>query len=218
MGTNQPWNWTLTVLKTIKMTLVRPPMTNFKMTVRADCAVMHVACPSPPPVYQSSCQLTAICWGQWKLAFGQKLLAPQVADLWKKANFSPNLLLYWASLVAQLVKNPPAMGDLDSTPGLGRSPGEGKGNPLQYPGLENSMECIIHGVAKSQTWLPLYWLFIGLWVASSWTHFVLKWCLYFRTSTLLVFLCVCVTVPGLSCSMQHLHCHMWDLWWGTWDL
>ena len=43
-------------------------------------------------------------------------------------------------------------GDLGSIPGLGRSPGEGKGYPLQYYGLENSMDCIVHGVAKSQTW------------------------------------------------------------------
>ena len=41
-------------------------------------------------------------------------------------------------------------GDLGSTPGLGRSPGEGKGYPLQYSGLENS-ECIVYGVAKSRT-------------------------------------------------------------------
>ena len=40
--------------------------------------------------------------------------------------------------------------DLGSVPGLGRSPGEGKGYPLQYSGLENSMDCIVHGVAKSQ--------------------------------------------------------------------
>ena len=38
-------------------------------------------------------------------------------------------------------------------PGLGRSPGEGKGYPLQYSGLENSMDCIVHGVPKSQTQL-----------------------------------------------------------------
>ena len=39
----------------------------------------------------------------------------------------------WASLLAQLVKNPPAMReDLGLIPGLGRSPGEGKGYPLQY--------------------------------------------------------------------------------------
>ena len=40
--------------------------------------------------------------------------------------------------------------DLDSIPGLGRSPEEGKGYPLQYSGLENSMDCIVHGVTKSQ--------------------------------------------------------------------
>ena len=96
-----------------------------------------------------------------------------------------------ASLITQLVKNPPAMqetpvqflgqedpwrrdrlptpvflgfpcgsagkesacnvGDLGSIPVLGRSPGEGKGYPLQYSGLENS--CIVHGVAKSLTQL-----------------------------------------------------------------
>ena len=43
------------------------------------------------------------------------------------------------------------MGDLGSIPGLGRSPGEGTGYPLQYSGLENSMNCIVHGVSKSQT-------------------------------------------------------------------
>ena len=37
-------------------------------------------------------------------------------------------------------------GDLGSIPGLGRSPGEGKGYPLQYSGLENSKDCIVHGV------------------------------------------------------------------------
>ena len=40
-------------------------------------------------------------------------------------------------------------GDLALIPGLGRSPGEGKGCPLQYSGLENSMDLVVHGVAKS---------------------------------------------------------------------
>ena len=40
-------------------------------------------------------------------------------------------------------------GDLGLIPGLGRSPGEGKGYPLQYSGLENSMDCIVHRVTKS---------------------------------------------------------------------
>ena len=42
-------------------------------------------------------------------------------------------------------------GDLGSIPGLGRSTGEGKGNPLQYSGLENSMDCIVHGVTELDT-------------------------------------------------------------------
>ena len=42
-------------------------------------------------------------------------------------------------------------GNLGSIPGLGRSPGEGKGYPLQYSGLESSMNYAVHGVAKSWT-------------------------------------------------------------------
>ena len=97
----------------------------------------------------------------------------------------------YTSLIAQLVKNPPAMqetlvrfmgrkihwrrnrlltpvffgfpcgsageestcnvGDLSSIPGLGGSPAEGNGYPLQYSGLENSMDCMAHGVTKSWT-------------------------------------------------------------------
>ena len=65
--------------------------------------------------------------------------------------------LPWTSLVAQTVKclayN---VGDLGLTPGLGRSSGEGNGNPLQYSCLENPMDrgawwATVHGVAKSRT-------------------------------------------------------------------
>ena len=99
----------------------------------------------------------------------------------------------WTSLIAQLLKNPPAMqrpwfsswvgktcwrrdrlptpiflgfpcglagnestcsaGNLGLIPGLGRSPGEEKCYPLQYSGLENSMDCIVHGITKSWTQL-----------------------------------------------------------------
>ena len=43
------------------------------------------------------------------------------------------------------------MGDLGLIPGLGRSLEEGKGYPLQYSGLENSMDCMVHGVAELVT-------------------------------------------------------------------
>ena len=58
-------------------------------------------------------------------------------------------------------------GDLGLFPGLGRSPGEGKGHPLQHSGLENAMDCIVHGVAKSQTGLSDFHL-----------HFILCLLLY----------------------------------------
>ena len=50
------------------------------------------------------------------------------------------------------------VGDLDSIPGLGRSPGEENSYPLQYSDLENSKDtgawqATVHGVAKSWTWL-----------------------------------------------------------------
>ena len=53
--------------------------------------------------------------------------------------------------MAQLVKNLTAKQETDSIPGLGRSPGEGKGYPLQYSDLEISMDCTVDGVAKSRT-------------------------------------------------------------------
>ena len=65
----------------------------------------------------------------------------------------------WASLVAQLVKNLPAMwetwvlGDLGSIPGLGRSPREGKGYPLQRSAL-------VHGVANGWTRLSDFHIYI----------------------------------------------------------
>ena len=64
-----------------------------------------------------------------------------------------------------MVKNPPAIagdaGDLGLIPGLGRSPGVGNGNPLQYSCLENSMErgiwrATVRGIAKSWTQLSTH--------------------------------------------------------------
>ena len=58
------------------------------------------------------------------------------------------LLQYsWASLMAQLVKNPPAMQET----WVGKMPWRTESYPLQYSGLENSMDHIVHEVAKSQT-------------------------------------------------------------------
>ena len=53
------------------------------------------------------------------------------------------------------------VGDLGSIPGLGRSPGEGKGYPRQYSGLKDSMDSIFHGVAKSRTQLSNFHFHFG---------------------------------------------------------
>ena len=61
-------------------------------------------------------------------------------------------------------------GDLGSIPGLGRSPGEGNGNPLQYSCLENSMDggtwwATVHGVTKSQTQLSDFTTCVSMYLA-----------------------------------------------------
>jgi len=70
--------------------------------------------------------------------------------------------MIWASQAALVVKNPPAnardVRDTGSIPRLGRSPGGGHGNPLQYSCLENLMDreawwATVHRVPKSRTQL-----------------------------------------------------------------
>ena len=66
------------------------------------------------------------------------------------------VICIWASLVAQMVKNLPAMWEIRVQSESGRSPGEGNGNPLQYSCLENPMDrgawqATVHGAAKRQT-------------------------------------------------------------------
>ena len=69
--------------------------------------------------------------------------------------------------MAQLLKTLRNAGDLGSIPGLGKSTGEGKGYPHQYSGLENSMDYIVYGIAKSQTWLSDWHYFTYIYSCSS---------------------------------------------------
>ena len=70
-----------------------------------------------------------------------------------------NYTWLWTSLIVQMVKKSACNArDPGSIPGVGRSPGEGNGNLLQYSCLENSMDrgvwwATVHGIAKSHTWL-----------------------------------------------------------------
>ena len=77
-------------------------------------------------------------------------------------------------------------GDLGSIPGLGRSPGEGKGYPLQYSGLKNSMDCIFHGISKSWTQLSNFHFQRRLRVGESfWARlwFLFCWEVWFATDS-----------------------------------
>ena len=85
------------------------------------------------------------------------------------------LFLSWVFLVVQLVKNPLAMQvDPSLILGLGRSPAKGQGYPLQYSGLENSMDCIVHGVAESDTIERLSpFIFLSSHPAYDLSHFII---------------------------------------------
>ena len=74
-------------------------------------------------------------------------------------------------LVAQLVKNPPAM--QGSIPGLGRSPRKGNSHPIQCSVLENSMDCIIHGDSKSRTQLATFRFVLAFLPRSK--HLLISW-------------------------------------------
>ena len=105
---------------------------------------------------------TGMSSGKWlNLA---KLECPTIQNE-KNNSFFTGLLLRWASQVALVVKNPPAnagdIRDVSLIPRLGRFPGGGHGNPLQYSCLENPMDraawwATVHSVTRSQT--PLEWL------------------------------------------------------------
>ena len=84
---------------------------------------------------------------------------------------SYNWLIFLCGLVGK--ESTCNVGDLGSVPGLGSSPGEGKGYPLQYSGLENSRDCTVHGLTKSQTWLSNFYFSLSsilAWRILSWTE------------------------------------------------
>ena len=73
------------------------------------------------------------------------------------------------------------VGDLGSILGLGRSPGEGKGYPLQYSGLENAMDYIVHGVTRDgHNWMTFTWL-LALQMRSV-MHWENKWSVHDHTT------------------------------------
>ena len=99
----------------------------------------------------SSPRVSRGVWPCWYLYF--RLWPP---ELWhnKFSYFKTHGSCY--IVVAQTVKNLPAMWETRFDAWVGKTPGEGTGNPLQCSCLENPMDrgaCWVHGVTKSQTWL-----------------------------------------------------------------
>ena len=95
------------------------------------------------------------------------------------------------------------VGDLGLIPGLGRSPGEGKGYPLQYSALENSMDYAVHGVTKSRTRL------IGF-------HFDFTFLLGTDAMTLFIYLLSFFPWISLFASKLPVCACEWLPWWLRW--
>ena len=91
-----------------------------------------------------------LCWSRIRLQCGRPRFDPWVGKTpWRREKLpTPVFLGFPGSLAGQ--ESTCNVGDLGAIPALGRSPGEGKGYSLQYSGLENSMDCTVHGVTKSQ--------------------------------------------------------------------
>ena len=98
-------------------------------------------------------------------------------------------------------------GDPSSIPGLGRSPGEGKSYPLQYSGLENSMDSIVHGVAKS--WTQLNDFHCNKFMSNTVFSFILQYILlsayYFPLFPPFLFCCCfCLFAFHIDGSLDHI--------------
>ena len=76
---------------------------------------------------------------------------PGVLGIWSESFLTPSLSSKGFPCGSAGKESTCNAGDLGLTPGLGRSLGEGNSYPLQYSGLEKSMDCTVHGVAKSPT-------------------------------------------------------------------
>ena len=125
-------------------------------------------------------------------SFGRKENCLQVAhkgSAWKLFAFPPSLFFFFSKFPDNLVGKESACNawDCGSIPGSGRSPGEGKSYPLQYPGLENSMDCIVHGLQRVGhdwvTFTSLHFLIIvsdGLWQSPGKRTYMEGWNMTFR--------------------------------------
>ena len=113
----------------------------------------RLPCPSPSPGACSRCIRIEM------ISIDVEMIS--IADYSFKVSLSKTLYLIKGFPDSSVGKESACnTGDPGSIPGLGRSPGEGKGYPLQYSGLENSMNYIVHRVAESRTGLSDFHLYL----------------------------------------------------------
>ena len=134
----------------------------------------------------------------------------KMKDTWNRFDLS-------SQAHGSVVKNPPAnAGDVGLIPGLGRSPGEGNGNPLQYSCLKNPMDRgawwpTVHGVTKRQTWPSIY----GLTAWSPWSESG-GWSLYYLCWLCSTHWCENIGIPDCPYHLLNfgIFCYAALLWHG----
>ena len=142
---------TLTICRTINPVAFR----TFTMLCSHHCYPAHPGRLHPKQEFRTHSTATSSTplLGQGQPAFN--------LQFWLLCPFQVTHISRRASGTAQLVKNPPAVQETWVWSLGGRSPGEEKGYPLQDSGLENSMDCIDHGITKNWTRLSHFrFLFI----------------------------------------------------------
>ena len=116
------------------------------------------------PVGSLRVKLTENLWGNFCNVFW--VVFPVCSTCCERSKKFNVIFRFWAVRESGGKESACKAGDPGSFPGLGRSPGKEKGNPLQYSCLENPMDrgawqATVHGVAKSRTWLSNFTLFFN---------------------------------------------------------
>ena len=141
---------------------------------------------------------------RWVLEFGQVCIQIERGKAsWKHSKFCWPFALPWSLSHKESACQ---AGDMGSTPGLGRSPGEGSGNPLQYSRLGNPMDreawrAIVHGESKSWTQLSMQSMYLG------WKGSLGIFCN-------ILYICVCVCICRVLSHFGHVQLFA-TLWTGA---
>ena len=168
-GKNRPLNMMEHLLKTCTWLTGSSPLTPSHVSHHQyNCRRLHLQGNllssdffPPQPVIFFSFLLWS--WHYFKTynLWGLFFISSNIIQFQEGRGLSTGEITHGGSVVKDSLANAGDTGDLDSFPGLGRSPGEGNGNPLQYSCLENPMDwgawwATFHRITKSWTWLSMH--------------------------------------------------------------